>query len=67
MEYTEIWQPLILIFISFSVGMFCGSLWMYFSMHNDTQQLKKELDSKTRLLDVYEKWSCYEDDGHENY
>ena len=67
MEYTYIRQPLIRIFISFSIGMFLGSLWMYFSMHTDNQQLKKELDSKQRLLDIYAKWSCYEDDGHENY
>tara|TARA_R110002051_G_scaffold30319_5_gene70185 strand:+ start:126 stop:332 length:207 start_codon:yes stop_codon:yes gene_type:complete len=66
-EYTTIWQPLIVIFISFSIGMFFGSLWMFFRMSNDNQQLEKELDSKTRLLEVYEEWLTLEDDGHENY
>lgn len=67
MEYTHIWQPLIVIFVSFSMGVFFGSLLMFFKMTHDNEQMKKELDSKTRLLNDYQKWASYEDDGHEYY
>lgn len=54
MEYTTIWQPMILIFISFSIGMLAGSLWMFYIIHNSNKRLEQELDSKTRLLNTYE-------------
>ena len=54
MEYLNLWQPITLIFICFSMGIFFGALWMFYSMHNTYKQMEKELDSKTRLLTTYE-------------
>ena len=55
MEYTTLWQPLILIFVSFSIGLFSGALWMFCIIRKSNRQLEQDLDSKTRLLDTYEK------------
>ena len=61
MEYTSIIQPIFVIFISFSAGIFFGSLWMFYIMYNTQTTLKKELDSKNNLLDSY--MHIYEDDN----
>jgi uncharacterized membrane-anchored protein YhcB (DUF1043 family) len=54
MEYTTLWQPMVLIFISFSIGLFTGALWMFFIIQKSNKRLEQELDSKTRLLTSYE-------------
>tara|TARA_R100001480_G_scaffold137590_2_gene134638 strand:+ start:349 stop:540 length:192 start_codon:yes stop_codon:yes gene_type:complete len=54
MEYTTIWQPMLLIFVSFSIGLFTGALWMFFIIHKSNKRLEQELDSKSRLLTTYE-------------
>ena len=54
MEYTNIIQPLTVIFISFSLGIFFGSIWMFYAMYKSSKQMEQELDSKTRLLTAYE-------------
>lgn len=54
MEYTTLWQPLILIFISFSIGLFSGALWMFCIIRKSNKSLADELDSKSRLLTDYE-------------
>ena len=42
MEYTTLWQPLGLIWVSFGIGALLGSMWMFFrmnkeSMHDETK------------------------------
>ncbi len=54
MEYTTIWQPLLMIFISFSIGIFAGALWMFCIIQKSNKRLEQELDSKTRLLNAYQ-------------
>jgi len=49
----EIIGNLTAIFIIFSIGTFCGSLWMFFSMNKTLKSMQKELDSKTHLLNEF--------------
>ena len=67
MEYTNIIEPLTTILVSFSAGVFFGVIWVFFSMRESTEKLEKELDSKTRLLDSYEKSLNYDNDNYEAY
>ena len=67
MEYTNIIEPLTVIFVSFSVGVFSGVLWMFYAMKRTNKKMEEELDSKTRLLNDYEKSLGYEDDDYEAY
>jgi hypothetical protein len=46
----EIIQNLTTIFITFSIGLFFGSMWMFFSMNKTLKAIQKELDSKTHSL-----------------
>ena len=46
----EIMQNLTEIFITFSIGVFFGSLWMFFSMCKSLKYIQRELDAKTHLL-----------------
>ena len=55
MEYINIIQPITVIFVSFSIGVFFGTLWMFYAMHRTNKKIEEELDSKTRLLNDYEK------------
>tara|TARA_R110000751_G_scaffold262818_1_gene362128 strand:+ start:69 stop:260 length:192 start_codon:yes stop_codon:yes gene_type:complete len=54
MEYTTLWQPILLIFISFSLGLFTGAFWIFCIIQKSNKRLEQELDSKTRLLTAYE-------------
>ena len=48
-------QNMTTIFISFSVGLFFGSLWMFLSMERSYKNIEEELDIKTKLLQEYER------------
>jgi hypothetical protein len=50
MEYTTLWQPITVIFVSFSMGVFFGSLWMFFAMNKSLKSIQRELDAKTHAL-----------------
>lgn len=67
MEYTSIVAPITIIFISFSMGVFFGTLWMFYAMYKSNKRMEKELDSKTRLLDAYEKDLTHEDEDYAAY
>jgi uncharacterized membrane-anchored protein YhcB (DUF1043 family) len=64
MEYTNTVEPFIYLIISFILGLILGAFWMFCVMLRTQRNLEKELDSKNRLLDIYEK--TYEDDGYED-
>jgi uncharacterized protein YneF (UPF0154 family) len=72
MEYTTIWQPLLLIMVCFMIGAFFGALWMFYIMYTDNKLLKIDADiNEERLekcqehLDQY--LNKYVDDGYEAY
>jgi hypothetical protein len=46
----EIIQDLTITFMTFSIGLFFGSMWMFFSMNKTLKAIQKELDSKTHSL-----------------
>ena len=54
MEYTNIIQPMIVIGVSLGSGLLLGAFWMFLIMHKIQKALEKELDSKNKVLDVYE-------------
>lgn len=53
MEYTNIWQPTILIIACFGSGLILGLFWMFSIMRKKEDYLEKELDSKNELLESY--------------
>jgi len=72
MEYTTIWQPLLLIMICFIIGSFFGALLMFYIMRTDNQLLKIDADiNEERFkkcqenLDQY--LNKYVDDEYEAY
>ena len=65
MEYTNVLQHIIMIGVSFGIGLLLGSFWSFCIMYKKEKQLEKELDSKNRLLESY--MTTYEDDGYEAY
>ena len=65
MEYTNVIQPIMVIFVSFGIGVTLGAFWMFWLLSTENNSMKKELDSKTRRLDSYE--NIYEDDDYEAY
>ena len=72
MEYTALWQPLLLIFVSFLIGAFFGALAMFWSMYTDNQLLRidaeiieeKLLKCEDRLDRFLDK---YKEDDYEAY
>ena len=46
MEYTEISQPLALIFVTFFTGIICGAVWMFSTLKDYEKELTEELDAK---------------------
>ena len=46
----DILQNLTAIFVTFSMGVFFGSLWMFFAMNKSLKSIQRELDSKTHAL-----------------
>ena len=72
MEYTTLWQPLLLIFVSFLIGAFFGALAMFWIMYTDNELLRIEADvNREKLrkceaqLDQY--LNKYVDDDYEAY
>ena len=65
MEYTTIWQPLTMIFVSFSIGVFFGALWMFYAMYKTNKRTEKELNAKTEQLNQF--LDKYKDDDYEAY
>ena len=53
MEYTNMFQPLLLIFVSCGIGMILGSCHMFLIMYHENKRLKKELDTKSNILNSY--------------
>ena len=51
----EITLNITTIFISFSMGIFFGALWMFLSMEKSSKYIQEELDVKTKLLQEYER------------
>ena len=49
----EIIGNLTAIFVTFSMGAFVGSLWMFFAMNKTLKSIQKELDSKTHLINEF--------------
>ena len=43
-----------IIFVSFCMGIFMGSLWMFFAMLRTNKRLEKELDAKNKHLEKLE-------------
>ena len=50
MEYTTIWQPLLLIGVCFMVGAFFGTLLMFYIMYTDNKLLKIDAEVKEEKL-----------------
>ena len=72
MEYTDVLQPLILIFVCFLVGAFFGALAIFWIMYTDNELLRIEADvNREKLrkcetnLDQY--LNKYIDDDYETY
>ena len=58
MEYTTLWQPLMIIWFSFAIGAFIGALIMFYRMYNENETylqqaeiLRKKLDKRSKLAD----------------
>ena len=72
MEYTTLWQPLLLIFVSFLIGAFFGALSTFWTMRTDNELLRIDADvNREKLrkcedqLDQY--LNKYVDDDYEAY
>ena len=50
MEYTTLWQPLLLIFVSFLIGAFFGALAMFWIMYTDNELLRIDTDVNREKL-----------------
>ena len=50
MEYTTLWQPLLLIFVSFIIGAFLGALAMFWIMRTDNELLRIDADMNEEKL-----------------
>ena len=44
MEYTEIWQPLLLIFITFLLGAILGSIFIYYKIKDENELLQIDIE-----------------------
>ena len=72
MEYTTLWQPLLLIFVSLLIGMFLGALAMLWITYKDNGLLKIDIDMKEEELlkcqDQLDQYlNKYVDDDYEAY
>jgi len=72
MEYTEIWQPLLLIFTIFLIGLILGAALVYFYMVKDYDLLmidlefaEEKIQQQAELLGSF--YNKYEDDDYEAY
>ena len=43
-----------IVFISFSIGVFFGALWMFYSMYRTNKMLEEELDAKNKQIEKIE-------------
>ena len=72
MEYTTLWQPLLLIFVSFIIGAFFGALGMFWIMRTDNELLRIDADMNEEKLQKCEDQldqylDKYVDDDYEAY
>ena len=72
MEYTTLWQPLLLIFISLLIGAFLGALAMFWIMRTDNELLRIDADMNEEKLQKCEDQldqylDKYVDDDYEAY
>jgi len=72
MEYTNIFQPLLLIFVSFLIGAFFGALAMFRIMYNDNELLRIDMEVNQETLRKCEQQldqylNKYKDDDYEAY
>ena len=72
MEYTSILEPLLVIFISFLIGLFVGVLLLFKKMNTDNELLQIDLDIiRERLQHCKEtldsQLNTYKDDDYEAY
>ena len=72
MEYTTLWQPLLLIFVSLLIGAFLGALAMFWIRHTDNGLLKIDIDMKEEELlkcqdELDQYLNKYVDDDYEAY
>jgi membrane protein DedA with SNARE-associated domain len=72
MEYTTLWQPLLLIFVSFLIGAFFGALAMFWIMRTDNELLRIDVDMNEEKLQKCEDQldqylDKYIDDDYEAY
>ena len=72
MEYTTLWQPLLLIFISLLIGAFLGALAMFWIMRTDNELLRIDSDMNEEKLrkceDQLDQYlDKYVDDDYEAY
>tara|TARA_R110000744_G_scaffold293468_1_gene403845 strand:+ start:162 stop:380 length:219 start_codon:yes stop_codon:yes gene_type:complete len=72
MEYTNIFQPLILIFVCFLIGAFFGALAMFRIMYNDNELLRIDMEVNQETLRKCEQQldqylNKYKDDDYEAY
>ena len=55
MEYTTLWQPITVIFVSFSGGILVGTVWTFYSLLDIQKKLEEEIDAKNIALDKLKK------------
>jgi hypothetical protein len=51
MEYTSIWQPLTVIWVSFGTGLLLGSLGMFYRIHRENEALRDSREVLRKKLD----------------
>jgi hypothetical protein len=50
MEYTTMWQPLLLVFVSMTIGGAIGSFYMFWRLHTDYKLLEIDLQMALEKL-----------------
>ena len=51
MEYTNIFEPLLIIFLSLLAGLLIGSIGTFYVMIKEHKAMQEEIDAKNRALD----------------
>jgi len=49
MEYNNLFEPLLCIFLAISLGFLLGSIFTFFKISKDQKEIEKELDKFRRL------------------
>ena len=50
MEYTTMWQPILLIFVSMTIGGAIGSFYMFWRLHTENKLLEIDLEMMQEKL-----------------